>query len=140
MGLRTKHLTGFGSGTETPHGAQTCVDTGEILSSRTIPLPFYTTGEHAMPTKNACLKTRRVNEPYEIWHIPNTPWEWRILKKYKTNESSNKDPYARWFCAVQGSGTQGGYDLGDTYVNDITSRAIKMSAEQMQTHLANHRW
>jgi len=72
-------------------------------------------------TKNECGKTRKVNEPYEVYrgYGPMTGWEWRVLKKYQTPEREAKNQYARWFCAVKSPMTFGSYDLGDTYVTDV---------------------
>jgi len=89
-------------------------------------------------TKNLCGKTRKVNDPYEIYVMPG--WEWRVLKKYQVPEKEAENPYARWFCAVQGPGTFGSYDMGDTYVKDIVTHGDKMSPEQMAAHLAENHW
>jgi hypothetical protein len=75
--------------------------------------------------KNACGKTRKVNEPYEVWRN-GAGWEWRVLKKYKNPEAEVKDPYARWFCAVKSPMTHGSYDLGDVYVTEIAQRAVNV--------------
>lgn len=76
--------------------------------------------------KNACGKTRKVNDPYEIWINEINGWEWRVLKKYKNPEAEAKDPYARWFCAVKSPATHGSYDLGDVYVSEIRAQARKV--------------
>jgi hypothetical protein len=74
--------------------------------------------------KNECRKTRKIDNPYEIWEIPGTEWQWNVLKKWQVDDDK---PFARWFCAVRGSGTFGGYDYGDTYVSDIKgSGAIRV--------------
>ena len=59
-------------------------------------------------------KTRKYDQPYLIF--AGSGFEWRVLKSYQID---NRKPYARWFCAVKGPGTHGGYDLGDTYVAEI---------------------
>jgi len=71
--------------------------------------------------KNPCGKTRKVNNPYEIWVAGD--WEWRVLKKYQSPEKEKQNPFARWFCAVKSPMTRGGYDMGDTYIKDIVSNA-----------------
>ena len=76
--------------------------------------------------KNPCGKTRKLEDPYEIWVIFGTQWEWRVLKKYQAPEAEAKNPYARWFCAVRGDGTYGGYEYGDTYISDITKYATRI--------------
>jgi len=67
--------------------------------------------------KNECGKSRTKDNPYEIWTAPG--FEWRVLKKYKSEEAEATDPYARWFCATSGPGTYGSYELGDGYAADI---------------------
>lgn len=81
---------------------------------------------------NACGKTRPVNDPYETWigvPLKALDWEWRILKKYQSPAAEAKNPYARWFCAVYSPITReqcsDGYELGDVYIKDITSVAVK---------------
>lgn len=68
---------------------------------------------------------RKIDNPYEIWTLSGTEWEWRVLKKYQSPEQEAKNQYARWFCAVRGPGTYGGYDYGDTYVRDITASGAR---------------
>lgn len=77
--------------------------------------------------KNECAKTRKVENPYEIWkwESSNGEWEWRVLKKYQTPENEAKNPYARWFCAVKSPFTYDSWEYGDTYVQDVTKYAIK---------------
>ena len=77
--------------------------------------------------KIPCGKTRKIDEPYEIWTAmvrlgdeQPTEFTWRVLKKYQTPENEAKNPYARWFCAVSSVYTAGGYDYGDVYIKDIT--------------------
>ena len=74
--------------------------------------------------KNNCGKSRDVSNPYEIWRAG--VWEWRVLKKYQSPDKEKENKYARWLCAVKSPYTFGGYDIGDTYVSDITSVARKV--------------
>lgn len=74
-------------------------------------------------SKNLASKTRPQDKPYEIWTAPG--FEWRVLKKYKSEEAEAKDPYARWFCATKGPGTFGSYELGDGYARDIKAHATR---------------
>jgi len=76
--------------------------------------------------KNECGKTRKQNNPYEIWKSFDGTWEWRVLKKYQTPKNEADNPYARWFCAVKSPMTYGGYDLGDVYLKDIKEYAVKV--------------
>ena len=75
--------------------------------------------------KNECSKTRKVDNPYEIWQSGD--WEWRVLKKWQNPDAEKKNPYARWFCAVKSPYTYGGYDMGDVYVKDVTSNAMRVA-------------
>lgn len=75
---------------------------------------------------NPCSKTRKIDEPYEIWRTRDGSWEWRVLKKYKGPAGEAKDPYARWFCGVKSPYTYGSFELGDVYVKDIKSVAFKV--------------
>jgi len=75
--------------------------------------------------KNACGKTRPIENPYEVWIGIGRfdGWTWKVLKKYQSPENEASNPYARWFCAVSSPFTFGGYDYGDTYIKDITPYA-----------------
>ena len=87
--------------------------------------------------KNECGKTRKVTDPYEVWQNADGTWTWLVLKKWQTPDKETNNPYARWFCAVITPMTygsydvatgkiEGSYDMGDTYVNDIKSQAIRV--------------
>jgi len=89
---------------------------------------------------NACAKTRKVNNPYEVYRIPGTEWEWRVLKKYQTPERERTNPHATWYCAVKSEFTMGGYDLGDVYVHDVVYHAVKMPEEEMAMHVEANPW
>lgn len=80
---------------------------------------------------NECGKTRKVNNPYEIWISADARWEWRVLKKYQSPEKEADNTYARWFCAVKSPMTYDGYDMGDVYVNDIKANAYKLDDEDI---------
>ena len=77
-------------------------------------------------SKNECGKTRKVDNPYEIWVNRNAGWEWRILKKYQAPENEVKNQFARWYCAVKSPMTYGSWEYGDTYVKDIKDVAYKV--------------
>jgi len=72
--------------------------------------------------KNECGKTRKLDNPYEIWTIGN--WEWRVLKKWQADDNK---PYARWFCAVKSDFTYGEFEYGDVYVSEIKSSGARRS-------------
>ena len=74
-------------------------------------------------TKNLCGKTRKVDNPYEVWKNVLLPdWEWRVLKKWQSPANEAKNKYARWFCAVKSPMTYGSWEYGDTYVSDVKSK------------------
>ena len=76
-------------------------------------------------TKNECGKTRKLDNPYEVWSGPSG-FEWRVLKKYQATENEAKNPYARWYCAVKSDMTYGEFEYGDTYVSDIKSYGVQI--------------
>ena len=88
--------------------------------------------------KNLCGKTRKVNDPYEIYIALD--WEWRVLKKYQKPSLEKTNPYARWFCAVKGPGTYDGYDMGDTYINDIIYYGEKLNDDQIKSWCRDNPW
>ena len=77
-------------------------------------------------TKNLAGKTRPIENPYEIWTALGGLVEWRVLRKYQTPDKEAANPYARWLCAVRTPHTNGGWEIGDTYVSDIKNNAIKV--------------
>jgi hypothetical protein len=85
--------------------------------------------------KNEPGKTRKVNEPYEIW-VNGTTFEWRVLKKYQAPDKEAENPYARWFLATKGPGTYDSYEMGDGYARDIQQYGRKLTDEQMAEHLS----
>ncbi len=76
-------------------------------------------------SKNLCGKTRKTDDPYEVWTGANG-FEWRVLKKYQTPEREAENPQARWFCAVRSDFTYGEFELGDVYVQDIKQYGVKL--------------
>ena len=71
--------------------------------------------------KNECAKMRTKDNPYEIWE--GGGWTWKVLKKWQVDD--NKE-YARWFCFVTSPWCPQG-ELGDVYVSEIKSQAVKTS-------------
>lgn len=74
--------------------------------------------------KNPFLKTRTVDNPYEIWKSNDGSWTWRVLKKWQIDDNK---PYARYFCAVKSPFTYGNWEYGDVYVKDIKQNAKRVS-------------
>ena len=72
--------------------------------------------------KNTQAKTRKANNPYEIWgNSPVLPgWEWHILKKWQIDDNK---PYARYFCLVKSPIVPEG-EYGDVYVKNIKIDAM----------------
>ena len=75
-------------------------------------------------SKNECAKTRKLDNPYEVYIGPNG-FEWRVLKKYQKPEWEAKNPHARWFCGVKSDFTYGSFELGDVYVSEIKTYGVK---------------
>ena len=75
-------------------------------------------------SKNECAKTRKLDNPYEVYIGPNG-FEWRVLKKYQKPELEAKNPHARWFCGVKSDFTYGSFELGDVYVSEIKTYGVK---------------
>ena len=68
-------------------------------------------------TKNLFGKSRPKENPYATYKLDD--WEWRVLKTNQRKDKEDTNPNASWFVAVRTPMTYGGWDLGDTYVNDI---------------------
>ena len=78
--------------------------------------------------KNLQGKSRKINEPYEVWKIGGT-WEFRVLKKYYNPEREAKDRYARWFMGTLSPYTYGQFELGDGYAIEVKTDAVKVFDE-----------
>ena len=76
-------------------------------------------------SKNMCGKTRKIEEPYEVWTGPNG-FEWRVLKKYQKPENEASNPYARWFFADKSNFTYDSWEMGDVYVSEIKDYGTQM--------------
>lgn len=74
--------------------------------------------------KNLCGKTRNIDNPYEIWKSGN--FEYRVLKKYQSEEGEAKNPYARWFLGTKSPYTCGSFELGDGYAKEIKENSIRI--------------
>lgn len=70
-------------------------------------------------SKNSCAKRVKPEEAYEVWASADETWKWFVLKKYKSPESEAKDPYARYYCAVQSPITNGRFEYGDVYAHTV---------------------
>lgn len=96
--------------------------------------------------KNLQAKTRKPNEPYEVWttqpdvwnaYTPEAQistvekakvvastggWTWLVLKKWQADDNK---PYARWFCKVYSPIVTDG-EMGDVYVTEIKNSAHRV--------------
>ena len=75
-------------------------------------------------SKNLCGKTRNIENPYEIWKRGD--FEYRVLKKYQSEEGEAKNPYARWFLGTKSPYTYGSFELGDGYAKEIKENSIRI--------------
>ena len=67
---------------------------------------------------NPFRKGVTVDAPYATY-VNSQGWKWRILKTYKQPSSEAKDPYARWFVAAKSPLTDGHWEYGDTYKQEV---------------------
>lgn len=72
-----------------------------------------------MASANPYGKSRPVNNPYAVYTSSDGSWTWKVLKLNQRPDMAAKNSYASAFCAVSSPYTYDGYDLGDTYLNDI---------------------
>jgi hypothetical protein len=73
--------------------------------------------------KNLCAKTVKRDDAYEVWRSRDGSWTWYVLKKWQADDAK---PYARWFCDVVSPFCPDG-EMGDVYVSDIKSHAVKVT-------------
>jgi len=74
-------------------------------------------------------KTRTQDNPYATYANSNG-WVWKVLKTYKHSSAETNDPYARWFVAATSPMMQGGgYEMGDTYAQEIKQMGELVDAE-----------
>lgn len=74
--------------------------------------------------KNECSKRRPATNPYEIWQ--GCGFTWKVLKKYQAPDKEATNHYARWMCAVSSPFTHGDEEMGDVYVREIKSQAVRV--------------
>ena len=70
-------------------------------------------------SKNLKGKTRKVDNPYEIYVNERAGWEWRILKHYQSPDKEKSNPYARVFVAAKSPMTYGSFEMGDEYLKNV---------------------
>jgi hypothetical protein len=85
---------------------------------------------------NPLGKSRKVGDPYATFYVSNPRngmwFEWQVLKTYQLPHKEAENPYARWLCAVKSPYTNGRYEMGDAYIEDIldTGAALTQSTEE----------
>jgi hypothetical protein len=84
---------------------------------------MQTVKQRAIREGNPCAKTRKREDPYEVWKSRDASWTWNVLKKWQANDEK---PFARWFCFVTSPYCPEG-EYGDVYVKDIKEQATKVS-------------
>ena len=86
-------------------------------------------------TKNLLGKSRTKENPYAIWQgfgaFGDT--EVRLLKTYQKPSNESKNPYARWFVAVRSDHTYGSFDMGDSYISEVTQGLTLKQADPLFT-------
>ena len=86
-------------------------------------------------TKNLLGRSRTKENPYAIWQgfgaFGDT--EVRLLKTYQKPDREQKNPYARWFVAVRSDHTYGSFDMGDSYISEVTQGLTLKQADPLFT-------
>ena len=86
-------------------------------------------------TKNLLGKSRTKENPYAIWQgfgaFGDT--EVRLLKTYQKPDREQKNPYAKWFVAVRSDHTYGSFDMGDSYISEVTQGMTLKQADPLFT-------
>lgn len=73
-------------------------------------------------------RTATIDAPHAIFRSIDRTWEFRLLKTYKNPETEIRDPYARWFMAVKSSFTNGQFNIGDTYLIEVTKADVFLAS------------
>ena len=85
--------------------------------------------------KNLLGRSRTKENPYAIWQgfgaFGDT--EVRLLKTYQKPDREQKNPYARWFVAVRSDHTYGSFDMGDSYISEVTQGLTLKQADPLFT-------
>ena len=75
-------------------------------------------------------KTTSTEGAHATYRVDNSSngmyFEWRVLKTYQSKDNEDKNPYARWYCAVKSPYTHDKWEYGDTYIKDIMSVGAKL--------------
>ena len=83
-----------------------------------------------MPNRTLFGKTTSPEGAHATYRVDNSSngmyFEWRVLKTYQSKDNEDKNPYARWYCAVKSPYTHDRWEYGDTYIKDIMSVGAKL--------------
>ena len=66
-------------------------------------------------------KTATIEEPHATFSNSRMGWTWKVLKVYRQAKTDKGDKYSRWFIAAKSPYTFGEFEMGDTYITDITN-------------------
>ena len=76
-----------------------------------------------MPNRTLFGKSTKPENAYATYRVDNPSngmyFEWRVLKTYQVKDNEDKNPHARWHCAVKSPYTYDKWEYGDTYIKDI---------------------
>lgn len=72
-------------------------------------------------TQNLFKKTAKIDAPYALYAGQGVFGYTliKVLKAYQAREHEKKNQYARWFVAAKSDHTCGGWDMGDSYIEDV---------------------
>ena len=73
--------------------------------------------------KNLCGKMVKRENAYEVWQSKDGSWTWYVLKKWQADDDKEN---ARWFCDVVSPFVGEDGEMGDVYVSEIKSVAIRI--------------
>ncbi len=81
-------------------------------------------------------KTATKEEPHATYKAGD--WTWLVLK-VNAPKKSPRSPYATWMVAAQSPNTFGGWDMGDTYCQQVMMYAnLESSTEEFDAYLQEH--
>lgn len=78
-------------------------------------------------------RTRKLDDPWLT--ITDGDWEYRVLQAHVANPDQR---YASWFCAVRSPFTFDGWDMGDTYISEVTGYVTQRDPSVPDDALPRH--
>ena len=80
--------------------------------------------------KNQFGKSVKVEAAHATLRVDNPEngmyFEWKGLKTYQVKVNEDKNPHAKWFCAVKSPMTDDSWEYGDVYINEIKDVGAKL--------------